>query len=356
LPGKAYLGEKAILSLTSGRAGIDNVGLCIYSILAYSRGFHIRLTVSSLDFYDIPGELPDDLRTMVGKRIIECAVTDEDIKTSARPLFSMDRDYGCPVLSIDSSTVYDFDYPGELYRICRERYGIQDGTETDKPEDGPQLIVSLTTWKGRIGHPEFPDNLRSLLEQDTGLNYRVCLVLSREEFGYGYELPGNVRELLGKYRHFEVIWTWRNTKALKNYDPTVRKYPELPVVVLGDDTIYDRKLVSRVWKTWLGSDRRTCFGAAISRSHERLGILSPYRIRLFPPHCMAYVDEEYFMRYFHGHNDLFNGVRMWLAGTKVAKADWDGLWHRAFAQEVRLKEYHTIPEWKVVEDFIKLIN
>lgn len=71
---------------------------------------------------------------------------------------------------------------------------------------------------------------------------------------------------------------------------------------------------------------------------------------------MANLDEEYFMRYFHGHNDLFNGVRLWLAGTKVEKASWDGLWHRSFAQEVRLMEYHGVPEGKIVEDFFMKYN
>ena len=356
MSGKAYQGERAIVSLVSGRAGIHNVGPCIFSILAFSPGFHIRLSVSRKDFPGGESDLPDDLLLMLRKDVFELWLTENDVKSDVKTPFGRDSTYGCPVISIDSGTVFTFDFAGELYRMYTEMHGRKSVEIPGEPGDVlPQIVVSLTTWKGRINHPDFPANLRSLLEQDTRARYRVCLVLSREEFGERYILPAGVREIARKYRHFEVIWTDRDTKALKNYDPTARKYPDLPVIVLGDDTIYDRKLVERVWRTWLGSDRRTCFGAAVARSHEALGILSPYRIRLFPPRCMAELDEEYFLKYFHGHNDLFNGLRLRMAGTRVVKADWDGLWHRAFAQDVRLMEYHSIPEWKVIEEFINKI-
>ena len=352
--GKEYKGERSVISLTSGRVGIGKVGLCIFSLLASSPGYHIRLTIGKTYFPYMESELPPDLKLLLQARLFELVVLDRDAKSDFNLLFGIDQMYGCPVFSLDSNTIYDFDLPSELYRMYMNQYRIPESVAKKLAE--PQLILSLTTWKGRINHPDFPNNLKSLLEQDTRVRFRVCLVLSIEEFGEDYVLPKAVSRILDRYDNFEVIWTYRNTKALKNYDPTARVYPELPIVVIGDDTIYDRKLVETVYRTYLNSDRRTVFGAMVAHSHEGYGILSPYRIRLFPPHCMAYLDEEYFIQYFRGHNDLFNGVRLWIAGTKVEKANWDGLWHRAFAQEVRLREYHEVPEWKMVEDFFAKVS
>lgn len=263
--GKQYRGEPAVLSLVAGRAGIGNAGLCIYSLLAKSPGYHIRLTVYRNDFPYMESELPSDLRLLLRAGLFELVVSDKDVKSGPRPLFGTDLMYGCPLFSLDAGTVYNFNLPRELLRMYRTMYRLPESVAGYL--SGPQLVVSLTTWKGRINHPEFPSNLKSLLDQDTRVDYRVCLVLSQEEFGDSYVLPGAVEGLLRKYGNFEVVWTYRDTKALKNYDPTARKYPGVPIVVLGDDTIYDRKLVETVYRTYLDSDRKTCFGAMVSRSH-----------------------------------------------------------------------------------------
>lgn len=215
-----------------------------------------------------------------------------------------------------------------------------------------EVLVALTTWKGRIFNENFPINLWSLLNQKTRYRYRVVLTLSEEEFGVGFRLPPGIAKLAQYFPNFEVLFTGRNTKALKNYNPVNRKYPNLPIIVVGDDTIYDEALVETVYGTYLGSDRHTAFGAQLANSSPKYGILSPYRIRIFPPNSMYDLDEYYFEKYFYGHNDLFNGLRLRLNRTNVEKANWDGLWHDSFAQEVRLTEYHRRPEPEVIDSFL----
>ena len=222
------------------------------------------------------------------------------------------------------------------------------------PKPGePEVIVSLTTWKGRIFHENFPVNLDSLLSQETRYNYKVVLVLSEEEFGKDFQLPKIVDNYRKVVPHFEVLWTYRNTKALKNYNPTSLAYPDTPIIVLGDDTIYQNNLVETVYGAYLNSDRKSCLAAYVSAFPS--GLKVPWRIRLFPPKCMRWIDEDCFVKYFHDNNDLLYGVRLLLNGTNVIKMPWDNLWvhNSSFAQENRLTEYHKYNDDEVFIKFIK---
>lgn len=219
--------------------------------------------------------------------------------------------------------------------------------------DGLDVIVSLTTWKGRIFHEQFPFNLFSLLAQNTKFKYKVVLTLSEEEFGKEFELPDRVSIYQTAYQNFEVLWTYKNTRALKNYNPVSEKYPATPVIVIGDDTIYSPNLVQTVYDAYMASDRRTCLAAKVSTFSS--GLKVPWRIRLFPPQCMKWIPEVYFDKYFHDNNDLFYGVRLLLNGRNVVKMNWDNLWFHgsAFSQENRLTEYHKYNDDEVFSGFIK---
>ena len=216
----------------------------------------------------------------------------------------------------------------------------------------PDVIVSLTTWRGRIFNENFPFNLYSLLTQKTTYNYRVVLVLSEEEFGKDFVLPKAVSMYKTLMPHFEILWTFRNTKALKNYNPTSLKYPDIPIIVLGDDTIYRNHLVETVYRDYLKSDKKSCLAANVSSFPS--GLKVPWRIRLFPPRCMKWLNEDYFVEYFHDNNDLFYGVRLLLNGTNVVRMNWNNLWfhNSAFGQEARLLDYHKYNDDDVFGEFI----
>lgn len=79
------------------------------------------------------------------------------------------------------------------------------------------VVVSLTSWRGRIYSDIVQLVLFSLLRQKTKYRYKVVLVLSEEEFPRKEaELPENIVKLAEKVEHMEILWTYRNTRALKN--------------------------------------------------------------------------------------------------------------------------------------------
>lgn len=200
--------------------------------------------------------------------------------------------------------------------------------------DKIDIIISLTSWKKRIEHPNFPKVIFSLLRQKTKYNFKVVLVLSREELCNDYKLPNEII-LMQENPNFEILWTYKDTKALKNYNPTNEKYPDIPIIVLGDDIIFSKNLVEICYNDYLKSDKKTVLCARLKNNN---GLLIPHRIRLFPPHCMHNVDEDDF-KYFNNHNDLFYAVRLKINNTNVQKMNWEKLFNEKteFSQDVRLK-------------------
>ena len=109
------------------------------------------------------------------------------------------------------------------------------------------VIVALTTWKGRIYNKDFLKVLYRLCkEQITDFKYKVVLSLSEEEFpNKEADLPDDLLTFT-EFENFEILWSYKNTKALKNYFPVKRKYKDTPIIVIGDDTLYSKNLVQRV--------------------------------------------------------------------------------------------------------------
>ena len=342
---KPYRGEHAIITITCNKSNIDHAGITVYSLLMNSPEFHICLVIYAPDFPCGYYEIPNDIQILVYSSLIELKWVN---KIEVYQPLSINTKYRCIQICCEPGCVYSFNYAKEMVDLY---YKIYKRIPSREPYD---VIVSLTTWKGRINHPNFPNNLLSLLKQETRYKFKVVLVLSRDELIGNENVPYKVLQLQSTYDNFEILWTGRNTKALKNYNPTAQKYPDLPIIVLGDDTIYDKKLVETVYSTYKYGDKRACYGAFISHSSRQYKIDSPWRIRLFPPHAMRDLDDDYFDYYFYGHNDLFNGLRLRLNNTPVIEANWSGLWHDSFAQEVRLRNYRCKPEHEIISDFLSV--
>lgn len=88
-----------------------------------------------------------------------------------------------------------------------------------------KAIISLTTWKKRIGtvcntirslgnHPDFP----------------IVLVLSEDEF------PN--RKIPYELNNVEILWVTKNVRSFKKVLYTMEKYPGIPVISVDDDAIY----------------------------------------------------------------------------------------------------------------------
>lgn len=108
-----------------------------------------------------------------------------------------------------------------------------------------EVILSLTTWTGRINDPMLPLVLYRLVEQQvTKHRYKVVLVLSTDEFGTDFKLPEGIQKFIDRTPDkFEVLWTKENTRALKKLDPTMKKYPNNYIATMDDDELMQTWLV-----------------------------------------------------------------------------------------------------------------
>lgn len=180
-------------------------------------------------------------------------------------------------------------------------------------------IVSLTTWKGRINDENLPKIIVRLLTQKTDVNYKVVLVLSREEFGDDYVLPSELRTLLSSEK-FEILWTYKNTKALKKLDPAMKKWPDLPIIVTDDDMLLAENAVAVIWREHL-KHPNDILATDVCTPFLRQWPRSAY-FKLFPPHSLAELPDEWFEKYFGGLlDDDWNGIRAIVKGTNQRRID-----------------------------------
>lgn len=103
-----------------------------------------------------------------------------------------------------------------------------------------KVIVSLTSHPGRINTVHLC--VRSLMTQSCHPE-KILLWLSKLQFPNGEEsLP---KELLKLRRHkgFEIRWTEDDLAPHKKYYYAMIEYPEMPIIIVDDDVVYDVDLV-----------------------------------------------------------------------------------------------------------------
>ena len=213
-----------------------------------------------------------------------------------------------------------------------------------------EIILSLTTWAGRINDPNLPLVLYRLIAQQTGNHkYKVVLVLSRQEFGDYFQLPDNIEELLKNYPDkFEVLWTYENTRALKKLDPTMEKYPENYIATMDDDELMQPWMVDYLCSE-IKNRPNTILGAWCGpyRGVNRVGLC-----RLYPPHSLADIPTEYFKTYFqYMQDDEWNGIRAKVAGTPMAQMTYNPVISITFGdQSKRFTDVYDMFDFKSAMD------
>jgi len=116
-----------------------------------------------------------------------------------------------------------------------------------KTYDGEKAIISLTSWKARIG--TVSKTIFSLLKQCPG--FHIVLVLSEEEFPKKEdELPENLM-LFVKNNLIEILWVYKNYKSLKKIIFTISKYKNVPVISADDDCIYTCNYAQELYNAYL---------------------------------------------------------------------------------------------------------
>jgi hypothetical protein len=222
------------------------------------------------------------------------------------------------------------------------------------------VIVALTTWKGRIYNKDFLKVLYRLCkEQITDFKYKVVLSLSEEEF------PNKEADLsddlltFTELENFEILWSYKNTKALKNYFPVKRKYKDTPIIVIGDDTLYSKNLVQRVMEEHIKDPTKALGNKLFYWDDKYNNIPVLWQVRLFPPNCMFNLSEDYFSNYFKSlENDIFYGICLKLNHTECKCLNIPELVEQKefFGQEKKLNTEYSKPEncaIKLYENFVK---
>lgn len=210
------------------------------------------------------------------------------------------------------------------------------------------IIVALTTWKGRIYNKDFLKVLYRLCqEQITDFKYKVVLSLSEEEFpNKEADLPDELL-LFTELKNFEILWSYKNTKALKNYFPVKRKYRDTPIIVIGDDTIYSKNLVDFMMNEYIKTPEYALGNCLFywDKEHDEIPVLC--QVRLFPPKCMFNLSEDYFVEDFKNlENDIFYGICLKLKHTKCRGLNNKSLVENGsfFGQEKKLAFDYWKPE------------
>ena len=110
-----------------------------------------------------------------------------------------------------------------------------------------KAVISLTSYRKRINSVH--KTIISLVKNCKG--FHIVLVLSEEEFPQKEkELPNTLIELYNT-GCFEILWVYKNYRALKKVIFTIDKYRDFPVISADDDLIYKTNYADVLYKTWI---------------------------------------------------------------------------------------------------------
>ena len=169
------------------------------------------------------------------------------------------------------------------------------------------VIVSFTTFRGRIYDSTTLQVISALVKQETQFNYKVVMVLSREELGDSFKLPEGIQHIIDDFSNFEVLWTDKDTKPLKKLDPTMEKYPDIPIITLDDDDMCDPFIVEHMMTEHI-LDPYYVLGTWMEPTPNMVRWVAG--VRLWPPHCLYKFPLEDYYTYYDGIlDDNFNAMR-----------------------------------------------
>lgn len=184
-----------------------------------------------------------------------------------------------------------------------------------KPLD---LVVSITSWRGRIGSEIVRENIFRLLRQKTDFSYIVTLVLSSDEFPRREaELPETLVMMAEKEPMFRIVWVKENTRALKKLSGAQMAYPDLPVLTTDDDIAVKDSFVDDFMRCHMEHPKDIISPVVWTPPH---GVEITGWARLYPVGSVAQIPDCLFMKFFRGlEDDVYNGLRSVMAGSHHRK-------------------------------------
>lgn len=136
--------------------------------------------------------------------------------------------------------------------------------------DKTDIIVSLTSYGNRVKDTT-PYTLYSIFTQSR-LPNKVVLWLDNEHWTDD-NLPSLIKRLIKS--GLEVHYC-EDIKSYKKLLPTLKQFPENPIIVIDDDMYYPNYLVQDFVACYLSSDKRTIFASCANIPEKKLGKYIPY--------------------------------------------------------------------------------
>ena len=207
------------------------------------------------------------------------------------------------------------------------------------------VVVSLTSWRGRIYSEIVQLVLFSLLSQESPVPFKVVLVLSSDEFPKKEkEVPEGILKMARGCENFEILWTKENTGPYKKYGPAHRKYPDLPIITVDDDSVAYPHFMRTLWELHRKNPDRVicgCNGKPYSWMDGSSIDCVRYGVALFPPGSTYDLDEQFGIKYFKFMDDEFIRLLCLLQGTHYVSLDAHSvLVVNAFAQDKAIGRVH----------------
>ena len=136
--------------------------------------------------------------------------------------------------------------------------------------DKTDIILSLTSYGRRVADT-LPYTLLSIFRQSR-LPNRVVLWLDQENWRDD-NLPSLIKRL--QKSGLEVRYC-EDIKSYKKLIPALRAFPHNPIIVVDDDSYYDKDLVRWLVDAYEQSDKRTVFATCANIPEKRGGKYIPY--------------------------------------------------------------------------------
>lgn len=145
----------------------------------------------------------------------------------------------------------------EMQQIMKEARNLAKPGACKRAEKAEQIreyksikgsvIVSLTSHPGRIDTVN--QTVESLLKQ-TYQPEKILLWLSKEQFEKdACTLPKSLLKL-ERNKRFEIRWVEEDMGPHKKYLYTMQEFPDVPVIIVDDDVIYENRMVEKLMKSY----------------------------------------------------------------------------------------------------------
>ena len=111
----------------------------------------------------------------------------------------------------------------------------------------PKVIVSLTSYPFRFKQPEMIKCLKSLVEQDTNIPYKIVFNVFEDDIK---EMPSELVSFVEK-NNIELYHCPLDLRSHKKYYYVMQRYKTLPIITVDDDIVYSKHLVSDLYASYM---------------------------------------------------------------------------------------------------------